>query len=132
MTAAQHRTADDMAAAADRVSDELARAKDKITRLAGDAGEDLAAELRRLQRDLNAIKDTMAGFAKTSGAEAGRAASHIGATASEAAGEFADNAKHEAQSAIAGLETFARKNPGYVLGGALAAGVVLGLLLRRR
>ena len=95
--------------------------------------EDLAVELHRLQRDLSAFKATIAGLGKESGAEASEAASRIGAAASEAAANSAsDNAKHDAESVIADLEAFARKNPRYVLGGALAAGVVLGLLLRRR
>jgi ElaB/YqjD/DUF883 family membrane-anchored ribosome-binding protein len=132
MKSAHLETADSMAAAAERIGDELLRAKDKIARSASDTGEDLMVEIRRLQRDLSAIKETIGGFGKSSGAEAGGAASRIGAAASEAAGEFVDNAKHDAQSLIADLETFARKNPRYVLGGALAAGVALGLLLRRR
>ena len=132
MKSAHYQTAAGMAAAAERIGDELLRAKDKIANSASDAGEDLAAELRRLQRDLSAVKETIAEFGKESGAEAGEAASRISAAASDAASEFADNAKQVAVSVIADLETFARKNPRYVLGGALATGVVLGLLLRRR
>ena len=132
MKSAHLQTAAGMAAAAERIGDELLRAKDKIAHSASDAGEDLAAELHRLQHDLSAVKATIAGLGKESGAEASEAASRIGAAASEAAGEFADNAKHDAASVMADLEAFARKNPRYVLGGALAAGVVLGLLLRRR
>ena len=131
MKSAQQRTVDSMAAAAERIGEELVRAKDNIANSAADAGVDLAAELRRLQRDLNAIKETIAGFGQASGAEASGAASRIGAAAKEAAGEFADNAKQDAQSALADLETFVRQNPRYVLGGALGLGVVLGLLLRR-
>lgn len=131
MKSAHLQTAAGMSAAAERIGDELLRAKDKIANSASDAGEDLAAELRRLQRDLRAVKETLAGFGKESGAEASEAASRIGAAASDAASEFAGNAKHDAASVMADLETFARKNPRYVLGGALATGVVLGLLLRR-
>ncbi len=64
---------------------------------------DLAAQLRRLQDDLDAIKETLK--------EAG---------------------KREAQSAVAGVEAYARENPRAVLAGAVGAGVLLGLLLRRR
>jgi ElaB/YqjD/DUF883 family membrane-anchored ribosome-binding protein len=131
MKSAHHQTVDGIAVAAERISDELLRAKQRIAGSAADAGEDLAAELRRLQHDLNAVKETIAGFGKASGAEASEAASRIGAAASDAASEFAGNAKHDAASVMADLETFARKNPRYVLGGALATGVVLGLLLRR-
>ena len=38
----------------------------------------------------------------------------------------------DANRARADLETFARQNPRYVLGGALGLGLVLGLTLRRR
>jgi len=131
MKTAHLQTAAGMSAAAERIGDELLSAKDKIAHAASDAGEDLAAELRRLQRDLSAVKETLAGFGKESGAEASEAASRIGAATSDAASEFAGNAKHDAASVMADLETFARKNPRYVLGGALATGVVLGLLLRR-
>ena len=131
MKSAHLQTAAGMSAAAERIGDELLRAKDKIANSASDAGEDLAAELRRLQRDLRAVEETLAGFGKESGAEASEAASRIGAAASDAASEFTGNAKHDAASVMADLETFARKNPRYVLGGALATGVVLGLLLRR-
>ena len=65
--------------------------------------DDLAAQLRRLQDDLSALKETMS-----------------------------KGAKAEASSVVADLEDFARKNPGAVLGGAIGLGVVLGLLLRRR
>lgn len=131
MKAAHQQTVEGMAAAAERIGEELVRAKDKIAGSAADAGEDLAAELRRLQHDLNAVKETIAGFGKASGAEASEAASRIGAAVSEAASEFAQHAKQDTQSVIADLETFARQNPRYVLGGALGLGVVLGLLLRR-
>ncbi|MEI9803114.1 MAG: hypothetical protein WDN48_00015 [Pseudolabrys sp.] len=132
MKTAHQRTVDSMAAAAERIGEELLRTKDKIARSAVDTGENLGEDLRRLQADLSAIKDTLAGFGKTLGAEASGAASRIGATASDAAGAFAENAKKETQSIIADLENFARQNPRYVLGGALGLGLVLGLTLRRR
>lgn len=68
-------------------------------------GEDLAAQLRRLQDDLDAIKDSMAGL----GAEAG----------------------HKARSAVADIEIFGREHPRAVLAGAVGFGLILGLLLRR-
>ena len=132
MKATNHRGAEGIAAAAERITEELQRAKDNIASSATDAGEDLTKQLQRLQKDLNAIKDTIAGFGKASGTEAGEAASRIGGVATEAAGEFADSARQQAQSVIADLEVFARQNPRYVLGGALGLGVVLGLMLRRR
>jgi ElaB/YqjD/DUF883 family membrane-anchored ribosome-binding protein len=131
MTTANRRIAQD-ASTVERIADEIQRAKHNIARSAAAAGEDLSAELRSLQDDLDAIKLTMAGFAMSSTAEATGAASRIGAVASETASDFADSAKKQTQSVLADLETFARKNPRYVLGGAVGIGLVLGLIMRRR
>ena len=67
MKPAHNRTVEGMATAAERIGEELARAKDKIASSAAD-GEDLAAELRRLQHDLSTVKETIADFGKASGA----------------------------------------------------------------
>lgn len=118
--------------AAERIGEELQRAKDNIGRSASAAGDEVAAQIRRVQDDLNTIKDTIANFGKTSRAEASDAASRIGAAAKDAAGEFAGNARQDAQSKIDAFEDYARKNPNHVLAGALGIGVVLGLLLGRK
>ncbi|MFA6266259.1 MAG: hypothetical protein WC670_11175 [Pseudolabrys sp.] len=64
--------------------------------------EDLTAQLRRLQGDLDAIKETL----KQTG-------------------------RREAQSAIDNVEAYARDNPRTVIAGAVGLGVLLGLMLRR-
>ena len=64
--------------------------------------DDLAAQLRRLQADLDAIKETL----KQTG-------------------------KREAQSAISGVEAYARDNPHAVIAGAVGVGLLLGFMLRR-
>jgi ElaB/YqjD/DUF883 family membrane-anchored ribosome-binding protein len=132
MKQSHKRTVESMAAAAERIGEELARAKRNIADSAADTGDDLAAELRRLQDDLNAVKDTIANFGETSRAEAAGAASRIHATAKEAAAGLADNAKQDAHSLLAELEDYARQNPQYVVGGAIGLGLLLGLFLRRR
>jgi ElaB/YqjD/DUF883 family membrane-anchored ribosome-binding protein len=132
MKPAHKRTVDSMAAAAERLGEELKRVKRNIGDHAAETGDDLAAEIRRLQDDLNAVKFTLADFGETARAEAADAASRIGVTAKEAAGEFADNAKKDAQLLLAELEEYARKNPHYIVGGAIGLGLVLGLFLRRR
>ena len=63
--------------------------------------DDLAAQMRRLQDDLDSIKETLK-----------------------------DAGKREAQSAVANVEGYARDNPRTVLAGAVGIGVLLGLLLR--
>jgi ElaB/YqjD/DUF883 family membrane-anchored ribosome-binding protein len=96
----------------------------------GMAGDDMAAQLGRLQDELRALKETMASFGKPPGRETGGACNC--AACVEAASQLARHARQDAEAAIADLETFARKNPRYVLGGALGVGLVLGLLLQRR
>ena len=95
---------------------------------AAGAGEDVAAQLGRLQSDISAIKETIAGLGK---AKADASGPCNCAACSAAASQLTQHAKQEAQSVLAEIETLARKNPGYVVGGTLALGVVLGTLLRR-
>lgn len=124
-------TVEGVADAATRLADELQRAKDNISRMAGAAGDDLAAQLRELQDSIGSIQETVTGFGRAATAEAGEAASRIGAAGADAAREFAAGARQQANSAVADFEDFARKNPRFVLGGALGLGVVLGLMMRR-
>jgi ElaB/YqjD/DUF883 family membrane-anchored ribosome-binding protein len=98
--------------------------------MAAGAGGDVAAQLGRLREELSAIKQTIAGFGKASSGQASGGCSC--AACKDAASQLAQHAKQEARSAIADLETFARQNPRYVVGGALGVGLALGLLLGRR
>ncbi len=109
----------------ERVVEELHRGKDQRSA----AADDLAMQMRKLQDDFAAIKDAIAQIA---GAEAREAASRIGAAAKDAAGAFAEGAKHDSQAILADLEAYARKNPHYALGAALGLGLFFGLMLRRR
>jgi ElaB/YqjD/DUF883 family membrane-anchored ribosome-binding protein len=71
--------------------------------------DDLAAQLRRLQADLDAIKETLKQTGKRE----------------------AQGALRDAQSAMSSAEAYARANPNAVIAGAVGVGVLLGLLLRR-
>jgi ElaB/YqjD/DUF883 family membrane-anchored ribosome-binding protein len=71
--------------------------------------DDLAAQLRRLQADLDAIKETLKQTGKRE----------------------AQSALRDAQSAMSSAEAYARANPNAVIAGAVGVGVLLGLLLRR-
>jgi len=93
--------------------------------LAAGAGDDVAAQIGPLQDEVSALKQTIAGFGSASGGACNCAA------CADAAHQLAQHAKHDAQAAIADLEAFARRNPRYVIGGALGVGFVLGLLRRR-
>lgn len=71
--------------------------------------DDLAAQFRRLQADLDAIKEALTQTGKRE----------------------AQSAMHEAQSAMSRAEAYARANPNAVIAGAVGVGILLGLLLRR-
>lgn len=71
--------------------------------------DDLAAQLRRLQADLDAIKETLKQTGKRE----------------------AQSALHDAKSAMSSAEAYARANPNAVIAGAVGVGILLGLLLRR-
>jgi ElaB/YqjD/DUF883 family membrane-anchored ribosome-binding protein len=71
--------------------------------------DDLAAQLRRLQADLDAIKETLK--------QAGKREAH--------------SVMHDAKSAMSNAEAYVRANPNAVIAGAVGVGVLLGLLLRR-
>lgn len=88
----------------------------------GHPNDDVAAQLGRLQDELNAIKETIA---------ATHHESCNCAACAEEAGKMAEHAKEQVKSAIGDLETYVRDNPRVVIGGALGVGVLLGLLLRR-
>ena len=97
--------------------------------MAAGPGDDVAAQIRGLRDEFSAIKQTIAGLGRPSGGNANGACNCVACR--EAARQLAQHAKHEAQTAIASLENFARQYPRYGLGGALGVGLVLGLLLRR-
>jgi ElaB/YqjD/DUF883 family membrane-anchored ribosome-binding protein len=97
--------------------------------MAAGAGDEAAAQLRHLQEEVSAIKQTIAELGKPSIGKANGACDC--AACKEAASQLAQHARHEAQTAIADLETFARQNPRYALGGALGVGLALGLLLHK-
>jgi ElaB/YqjD/DUF883 family membrane-anchored ribosome-binding protein len=92
---------------------------------AAGVGDDVVAQIGRLQDEVSALKQTIAGFGTASGGACNCSA------CADAARQLAQHAKHDAQAAIADLEAFARRNPRYVIGGALGVGFVLGLLRRR-
>jgi ElaB/YqjD/DUF883 family membrane-anchored ribosome-binding protein len=93
---------------------------------AAGAGDEVAAQIGRLQDELNAIKQTVAGFGRASGGACNCAA------CADAAHQLAQHARQDVQAAIADLEALARRNPRYLIGGALGVGLVVGLLLGRR
>ena len=96
---------------------------------AAGAADDVAAQIRQLRDELGAIKQTIADFGQASSGRAGGGCNC--AACADAASQLARHAKQNARAAIADLEAYAKQNLRCVVGGALGAGLVLGLLLRR-
>lgn len=65
--------------------------------------DDIVAQLKKLQADLDQLKNTLK-----------------------------DAGKREAQSAVSSVEAYARDNPRAVIAGAVGVGLLLGLMLRGR
>ena len=87
--------------------------------------EELSAQVARLRGELEAIK----GEISKSGAT-GPVCSCAACT--EAAQKIAHHVKESAGHVVDDVEAFARHNPGYVLGGSLGVGVILGMLIQKR
>ncbi|MFZ1989127.1 MAG: hypothetical protein WAW96_05080 [Alphaproteobacteria bacterium] len=93
----------------------------------GSTNEELSAQIARLKGELDAIKRAMS---KTGGAVTAPVCSCAACT--EAAGRIAHHVKENVEGAVDDVETFASHNPGYVLGGSLGVGVILGMLIQKR
>lgn len=124
------------------VSQEIGRSKDAIGGAASDAMNSAGADMQSLQRDLNGLKDTVTKLMTQVAGEAARSArevsSNVADRVSDVAGDLADRgadmasqASRQAKTFASELETMARRNPIGALAGAVAVGVLIGLLGRR-
>jgi ElaB/YqjD/DUF883 family membrane-anchored ribosome-binding protein len=106
------------------------------------ARQNLAQDIERLRSDLASVSGTLSKFISESGGEAARTASKVGeafaaqmgAAASDAAGAGADMASAasgQVKTFASELEAMARRQPLGSLVGALAVGVIIGMLSRR-
>ena len=95
------------------------------TRSTEDSKEELSAQMARLRGELDAIKTQV-----SKSGDAPPACSCAACT--EAAQKIAHHVKESAGHIVDDVETFARHNPGYVLGGSLGVGVILGMLIQKR
>ena len=103
----------------------------------------LTEDVSSLRADMHKMHDTLSKLVSAAGGQAAQTARNVGrAVASQAtstAGGLASTSAEVASSATAQLKTFAselediaRKNPLGALAGALAVGIVIGLVVRGR
>jgi len=125
----------------DKVGDALARGKSAIEDKSADARDDLKQELSDLRRDMAKMQETMARFASDAGSETLKAAKNVGGAligevgasaqqAVDAGSKMADAAGQQIKTVTMELEGMARRNPLGTIAGAVAVGVVLGMMKR--
>jgi ElaB/YqjD/DUF883 family membrane-anchored ribosome-binding protein len=107
------------------------------------ARDRLAEDVSSLRADMSRMHETLSNFVSETGGHAARTArsvgqavaSQVGSTASGLANtgaEMASSATEQLKTFATDLEGIARKNPLAALAGALAVGVVIGLIVRGR
>ena len=103
----------------------------------------LAEDVSSLRAEMTKMQDLLSKFASEAGGQAARTArnlgqavaSHVGSTASGLAATSTDQASSatdQLKTFATELEGIARKNPLGALAGALAVGIVIGLIVRGR
>jgi ElaB/YqjD/DUF883 family membrane-anchored ribosome-binding protein len=111
--------------------------------VAGVTGDRLAEEVSSLRADMAKMHGILSNFVSEAGGQAARTArnvgqsvvSHVGSTASGLANTTADiasSATDQLKTFATELEDVARRNPLGALAGALAVGIVIGLIIRGR
>ena len=111
--------------------------------VAGETGDRLAEEVSSLRADMAKMHEILSNFASEAGGQAARTArnvgqsvvSHVGSTASGLANtttDIASSATDQLKTFATELEDVARRNPLGALAGALAVGIVIGLIIRGR
>jgi ElaB/YqjD/DUF883 family membrane-anchored ribosome-binding protein len=111
--------------------------------IAGGAHDRLAEAVSSLRADMTTMHETVSNFVSDTGGHAARTArsvgravaSQVGSTASGLANtgaEMASSATEQLKTFATELEGTARKNPLGALAGALAVGIVIGLIVRGR
>ena len=114
-----------------------------VESIAGATSDRLAEDVSSLRADMAKMQDVLSKFVSETGGQAARAARNVGQTvasqvSSTASGlattgaEMASSATDQLKAFSAELESIARKNPLGALAGALAVGIVIGLIVRGR
>jgi ElaB/YqjD/DUF883 family membrane-anchored ribosome-binding protein len=127
---------------ANSVTDSLNRGKDAIAAAANDAVESSGSDLQAIRNDLNNLKDTLSRFMSQASNEAVKTArqvtSNVAGHVSDVASDLGDrgsqyvtSAGDQAKTFATEVENMARRNPLGALAGAVAIGVLIGLMGRR-
>jgi ElaB/YqjD/DUF883 family membrane-anchored ribosome-binding protein len=125
---------------ANSVGDSINRGKDAIASAANDAAA--GSDLQAIRNDLNNLKDTLSRFMSQASDEAlksarqvtSNVAGQVGDAASDLANrgsQLASSAGDQAKTFAHELEGMARRNPLGALAGAVAVGVLIGIMGRR-
>jgi ElaB/YqjD/DUF883 family membrane-anchored ribosome-binding protein len=110
---------------------------------AGATRERSAEDISGLRPDVAKVRENLSNFVSEAGGHAAQVARNVGHTVASQMGstasgiantssEFASSAAGQFRTVASGLEDLARKNPLGALAGALAVGVVIGLIVRGR
>ena len=124
------------------ISDSIAPGKDAVGAAAKDAMNSAGPDLQSLQADLNGLKETVTKFMSEAAGHAAKTArevsSQVTSRVSDVAGDLADRGSAMASTATEQAKTFAnelegmaRRNPLRALAGAVAIGVLIGVMGRR-
>jgi ElaB/YqjD/DUF883 family membrane-anchored ribosome-binding protein len=120
------------------VASSISRGTEAVSAAASDAKDRAGADFKALQRDLSDLKETVAKLVSRTGDGAAKSAGEIGGRVSTAASDLAEKganvasvATDEAKTLVTELENIARRNPLGALAGAVAIGVLIGMMRRR-
>ena len=91
-------------------------------------GSENAPDYAKLQEDIANLRDAVTRLTANAKSEAGKAAQHMASQM----GDAASNAASKAKTFASEIENAARQNPLGALAGALAVGVLIGLVGRGR
>jgi ElaB/YqjD/DUF883 family membrane-anchored ribosome-binding protein len=124
------------------VSDTLNRGKDAVAAAANDAVDSSGSDVQAIRNDLNNLKDTLSRFMSQASNEAVKTArqvtsnvvgqvSDVASDLADRGSQYASSASDQAKSFATELESMARRNPLGALAGAVAIGVLIGVMGRR-
>jgi ElaB/YqjD/DUF883 family membrane-anchored ribosome-binding protein len=124
------------------VGDAINRARDAVSVATNEAVNSAGPDLQAIQNDLNSLKDTLSLFMSQASTQAVKSArdatSNFAGQVGDVASDLADrgtqlvsSAGDQAKTFASELETMARRNPLGTLAGAVAIGVLIGIMGRR-
>jgi len=124
------------------VADSLNSGKYAIAGAASDAAKSAGSDLEAIRIDLNNLKDTLSRFMSQASSEVVKSAREVTSTVTGQVGDMASDlanrstqlassAGNQAKTFATELESMARRNPLGALAGAVAIGVLIGIMGRR-